>query len=132
MSQPQNLECYPRGQDCFVTCIIAPADYVCSLMNENNERLSDAQRDKLCDMIYHAFLEIRILGWAGKANQAADLADAFHNLPKDMWTENFSLEDYRDTFLKAYQEKYPDQSNRNYVAMINQIILMGNPDYSAN
>ena len=101
-------------------------------MNENDERLSDAQRDKLCDMMYHAFLEIRILGWAGKAQQAADLADAFHNLPKDMWTENFCLEDYRETFLTVYQEKYPDRSNRNYVAMINQIILMGNPDYSAN
>jgi aminoglycoside phosphotransferase len=68
----------------------------------------------------------------GECEASGGLADAFHNLPKDMWTENFSLEDYHETFLKAYLEKYTEQSNCNYFAMINYIILMGNPDYSAN
>jgi hypothetical protein len=41
--------------------------------------------------------------------------------------KNFSLEDFRDSFLTVYQEKYPERSKRNYVAMINEIILMGKP-----
>jgi hypothetical protein len=115
-----------------VTCIIFPAGYVHFQMKKNDMRFSDAQRDKLCEMMYFAFLEIRALGWAGKSEQAADLADAFHNLPKEMWTKNFSLEFFRDSFLTVYQKKYPERENRNYVAMLNEIILMGNPDYSAN
>jgi len=31
--------------------------------------------------MYRAFLEMRLLGYAGKAAQCADLADAFHNIP---------------------------------------------------
>jgi len=34
-------------------------------------------------MMHYAFIEMRLLGWGGKAEQVADLADAFHNLPAD-------------------------------------------------
>jgi hypothetical protein len=67
-------------------------------------------------MMDWAFLEMRALGWARKSEQVADLADAFHNLPKDMWREDFSLDFFRDAFLKVYQEKYPEGRAWNYVA----------------
>jgi hypothetical protein len=93
---------------------------------------SEDQQRKLSEMIYYAFLEIRLLGWAGKAEQAADLADAFHNLPKAMWKDDFNLVEFRDSFLTVYQEKYPDRQGRKYAAMVTKIILMGNPDYTGN
>jgi hypothetical protein len=42
-------------------------------------------------MLYRAFLQIRMMGWAGKAEQAAELADLFHNLPQEMWRDYFSV-----------------------------------------
>ena len=38
--------------------------------------MNTKQRKQLSEMKYFAFVEVRILGWAGKAKQAADLADA--------------------------------------------------------
>lgn len=75
-------------------------------------------------MLHHALVEMRLLGWAGKAEQAADLADAFHNLPMDMWSADFSLQFFRDAFLAVYQKKYPERGGRDYVAMLNEIIAM--------
>jgi len=43
--------------------------------------LTDQQRQELCKILFKALLEIRKLGNEGKAEQAADVADAFHNLP---------------------------------------------------
>lgn len=84
---------------------------------------TDAQRRKLCDMMYHAFSELRVLGWAGKAEQAADLADAFHYLPYGMWHDDFSLQFFRDSFVGAYQQKYQGRV-LDYVAMVDEIIAM--------
>lgn len=69
--------------------------------------LTDTQRQALGRMMHAAFVEIRLLGWEEKATQAADLPDAFHNLPKDMWHDEFSLPFFRDAFLGSYQTKYP-------------------------
>jgi hypothetical protein len=85
---------------------------------------TDAQRKKLCEMMHYAFIEMRLLGWGGKAEQAADLADAFHNLPRDMWREDFSLRFFRDAFLKVYQQKYPEGRVRDYVTMVDEIAAM--------
>ena len=54
-------------------------------MHSDAKPMTDAQRKKLSEMMYWAFLEIRLLGSGGKAQQAADLADAFHNVPTGMW-----------------------------------------------
>ncbi len=83
-------------------------------------------------MMYFAFLEIRMLTATGKAEQAGDLAHAFHNLPKEMWGDKFSLEEFREEFLIGYQIKYPEQTTRNYVALVDRIIAMGNQDFSEN
>jgi hypothetical protein len=84
---------------------------------------TDAQRRNLSNMLYFAFLEIRVLGLKGKSAQAADLADAFHNLPLGMWSDSFSLRFFCDCFLQSYQQKYPEHPT-NYVAMLDEIIAM--------
>jgi hypothetical protein len=93
-------------------------------IREDGKLPSEAQRKKLCEMIYHALLEMRMLGWAGKSQQVADLADAFHNLPSVMWSEDFSLSLFRDVFLASYQKKYAEEKIPNYVAMVDAIIAM--------
>jgi hypothetical protein len=85
--------------------------------------LTDAQRQALCRMMHAAFLEIRLLGSEGTA-QAAELADAFHNLPAYLWREDFSLSFFRDCFLVGYHNKYPSSRRFDYVAMVNEIIAM--------
>lgn len=93
-------------------------------MNPDAKPLTEAQRRALCQMIHSAFLEIRSLGLSG-TEQAARLADAFHNLPNDLWWDKFSLTYFRDVFLSAYQAKYPRSGDSNdYVAMVNEIIAM--------
>ena len=64
-------------------------------------KITNTQRETLCELLHHALVEIRLLAGAGKAAQAADLADAFHNLPKAMWSEEFSLELFRGAFLQS-------------------------------
>jgi hypothetical protein len=94
-------------------------------------QITDVQRKKLCELIYFAFLEIRLLGYESKSEQASDLADAFHNLPRDMWKEDFSLESFRDLFLKSYQEKYSGKRIRDYVAAVNGILAAGeDPEFN--
>ncbi|MGC4043206.1 MAG: hypothetical protein QM758_05335 [Armatimonas sp.] len=79
-----------------------------------------AQRELLCDMIHDAFVELRSLGWEGRPEQAADLADAFHNIPKEMhgWG-NFSWSMFR-SMLENYHLKW-GSSYRNYVIMLDKI-----------
>ncbi len=92
------------------------------MANEADAKLpTDAQRRSLSKMLSFAIIEMRFLGYAGKTEQAADLADAFHNLPLDMWSDSFSWSFFRDCFLKAYQQKYPEIST-NYVAMLDEIM----------
>jgi hypothetical protein len=80
------------------------------------------QQRLLYEMLHRAFLEIRILGWEGKAFQAADLADAFHNLPLYMISENFNWEIFR-SYLESYQRKYPRApiSEFDYLALLEKI-----------
>jgi hypothetical protein len=89
-------------------------------------RLPDAgQREALYRMMALAFVEIRALGWAGRGDQAADLADALHNLPTEMhglgrWDEGY----YRGC-LRYYQDKYQrgGGGTHDWVAMFDAIFL---------
>ena len=78
----------------------------------------------LCDMIHYAFVEMRLLGWGGHGEQAADLADAFHNIPKEMYARGrFSWEIFRG-MLETYQSKWRGEipsGGRDYVAMLDEI-----------
>ncbi|MDB5341831.1 MAG: hypothetical protein JWP89_208 [Schlesneria sp.] len=91
-------------------------------MNSDGKVLTNAQREKLCEMMSEALSELRMLGWAGKSEQAGDLADAFHNLPIGIWRDDFSLSFFRNSFVGAYRRKYPH--TRDYAAMVDEIISM--------
>lgn len=62
---------------------------------------SENQRRALSRLAYIAFLDMRILRRDGKGQQVADLAEAFHNLPLMLWTEEFSMDCQRN-FLECY------------------------------
>jgi hypothetical protein len=92
-------------------------------MHADSRRPSEAQQRKLCEMMYFAFLEIRSLGQS-QGEQATDLADAFHNLPNDIWRDDFSLSFFRAAYLVPYLTKYPGRRFRDYLEMIDEIIGM--------
>ena len=83
--------------------------------------LTEQERQDLCKMLFDALLEIRALGCEGKAEQAADVADAFHNLPIYLWSDQFSLSLFR-RFLEEYQRKYQEDGCYNYVKMLDEMI----------
>jgi hypothetical protein len=87
----------------------------------------EKQMQMLNHMMYHAFLEIRMLGRRSKSQQASDLADAFHNLPVEMFSEDFDWDLFRNIYLKAYHEKYPQPEfgTKNYISLLDKILEVG-------
>jgi len=83
--------------------------------------LTEGQREAMARLAYLAFLEIRILGREGKAAQAADLADAFHNLPLLLWRPEFSMTCQRAAFSR-YHAKYGVRDGFDYLAELDTII----------
>jgi len=86
---------------------------------------NEAQRKRLCDMLHHALVDIRMLAVSGNAEQASDLADAFHNLPQEIWRDYFSISSFREAFLLPYHKKWRDQHVRDYIAMLDEIERLG-------
>jgi hypothetical protein len=91
----------------------------------NNDPLpTPKQRELLCDMISAAFVEIRLLCWDGQAEQAGDLADAFHNIPKEMYGwGSFRWKAFRGG-LARYQRNWrsePPMDGLDYLAMLDAI-----------
>src|SRR4030095_897424 len=82
--------------------------------------LTERQRQELCRMLFNALLEIRAFGSEGKAQQAADLADAFHNLPIYLWSDQFSMSLFRK-FLEEYQQRYLESGGFDYIKMLDEI-----------
>lgn len=84
--------------------------------------LSLPQKQLLLDMLHNALLEIRRLGRQGHAEQAADLADAFHNLPALLLNDHLRLPLLR-TFLAEYQQKYASQGGLlyDYLALLDEV-----------
>jgi hypothetical protein len=73
-----------------------------SAQSKEPMKITDQHRKKLCHLLHHALIEMRVLGWAGKSGQAADLADAFHELPKDMWQLNLASEREQDVNARPW------------------------------
>ena len=90
------------------------------MMHPDSKLPSDEQRQLLADMLHCAFVEIRALGWAGHAKQAAALADAFHNLPHEMWREYFSVRYFREAFLAPYLRDWP-RGPFDYLALLHKV-----------
>jgi hypothetical protein len=82
---------------------------------------TDQERRELCKMLSFTLMEIRLLGWEGKAEQAADLADAFHYLPGKLWSDEFSFGFFRK-FLEDYQQQYVGRTRFDYVKWLDRII----------
>lgn len=79
------------------------------------------ERQQLCQMLFYALIEMRGLGRFGKDEQVGDLADAFHNLPVYLWSEEFSFSFFRQ-FLESYHRRYPERSEIfDYLAMLDKI-----------
>ena len=82
--------------------------------------LTDRERQNLCKLVYRVLVQIRNLGWSKKPEQAAALADAFHNLPVMLWSGDFSLNYFRN-FLEEYHREFPDDEDSNYLKMLERI-----------
>jgi hypothetical protein len=72
----------------------------------SRQRPTEFQAKMLCRMVGDALVEIRILNWQNNSEQAADLADAFHNLPYYLHSDIFDWDICR-RFLVNYEVKYP-------------------------
>jgi hypothetical protein len=82
---------------------------------------TDEQKKKLCYLLFMALAEIRIAGTRGRSQEAADLADAFHNLPLGIWHEWFSLDIFRQ-HMETYCKKYPHSYD--YLSAVDEIRRM--------
>lgn len=82
------------------------------------------QRELLTQMLYSTLVEIRHLCWENKMEQAAALADAFHNLPSGIYADNFSFPRFKGE-LESYQSKYrpPDYGKGfDYTDMLEKVM----------
>ncbi len=67
---------------------------------------NEEQRKKLNELIALAFIEIRIIAAEGKNRQTSELADAFHNIPREMYGYGrFSWNNFIG-MVRGYQDKY--------------------------
>lgn len=82
--------------------------------------LTGKQLQALGGLLQMVFKEIRILGWEGKSEQAADLADAVCQLPLRMFSRDFAWEHYERS-LNDYQQRYPDRNGPDYLAFLKRI-----------
>jgi len=93
-------------------------------MLPNDPLPSSKQKEMICDMIHCAFVELRMLGWGNHGEQTADLADAFHNISKEMYGwGGFNWSIFR-SMLKQYQDKWRGKSavsGMDYVQMLDEI-----------
>ncbi|MEO6907613.1 MAG: hypothetical protein ABI210_06955 [Abditibacteriaceae bacterium] len=94
-------------------------------MDDKYQLPSERQREKLCDMLADAMVHIRALAWAGDAKheEIADLADAFHNLPREIYGWGTWNWDSFRRMLQNYQIKYfgEDNADEGFVAMLDKI-----------
>ena len=77
---------------------------------------TETQRKELCELMHHAFVELRYLTGA----QAHDLAYAFHNLPMEIYGwGTWSIAGTRARLLH-YQIKHSQNPGVDYVALFDE------------
>lgn len=101
--------------------VVTPA----TIMDSSSQTPNRQQQQKLCEMLHMVLVDIRALSWGGQSEQAADLADAFHNLPHEMWRDHFTFTDFRNGFLLPYYQKWPVHGSRDYLVMLDQVEELG-------
>lgn len=85
---------------------------------------TEQQRERMMELVQAAFVEIRLIATEGKGQQASDLADAFHNLPREIYGWGSWDIGITRGMLQDYQDKYhqADYSGmRDYVGMFDAI-----------
>lgn len=85
--------------------------------------LLEEQRRGLNIMLGRALIDLRGLGYLGKAEQAHYLADTFHSLPFWLNGEDFSFSHFRNDYLEPYFRKYASQKDGyfNYLEILDKI-----------
>jgi hypothetical protein len=78
---------------------------------------TEKQKQALCELMQAAFVELRILD----GEQAHDLANAFHNMPREMYGWGTWSVARTRTALQNYQLKHNDNLGVNYVELFNAI-----------
>ena len=81
---------------------------------EDSRLPTEQERKLLSRLMYLAFCDIRALAKKGGNEQARALAEAFHNVPLFMYTEDFSFHAFRES-VQRYQEVYHDKLRINYL-----------------
>jgi hypothetical protein len=61
-----------------------------------------------------------MLAETGHHQQASHLADTFHNLPQETWRDDFSMEFFRESFLKPYLQEWAQGSTHHYLVMLTE------------
>lgn len=87
---------------------------------ESSPLPTEAQREKICDLIASAFIELRYLD----GEQAHDLAYAFHNLPKEIYGWGTWNIDVMRGRLGYYQTKRSENLCFNYLKAFD--LIFGN------
>lgn len=86
-------------------------------MSNHDPLPTEEERRRLCELMAHAFVELRYL----TGQQAHDLAYAFHNLPLEIWGwGTWSVAGTR-TRLAHYQSKHPRSMGEDYLARFDAI-----------
>lgn len=93
-------------------------------MHPDSRLPNPTQQKKLCDLLHHALVDIRTLAGSGRSAQASDLADAFHNLPQEIWCNSFSISSFRQAFLVPYYRKWPDRRPLDYIGLLDEVEKM--------
>lgn len=86
-----------------------------------DELPNEVQRQQLCDLVAQALIEIRMLCWNNKPAQAADLADAFHNLPREMYGWGGFGWETLTKGLAQYRQKYEGTVGLDYAVEVERI-----------
>jgi len=77
--------------------------------------LTEVERQWLVRLMYLAFCDLRGLALKPeRLEQAHDLADAFHNVPLLLFTQNFSIQTFK-RFIEDYQRKYEGRLTIDYL-----------------
>ena len=78
---------------------------------------TEEQRKLLCELMHHAFVELRYL----TGEQANDLAYAFHNLPMEIYGWGTWSVAHMRRRLVHYQTKHAQNPGVDYVALFDGI-----------
>jgi hypothetical protein len=83
------------------------------------------QREALCALVQWTIVEIRALCHAGAAQQAAELADAVHNIPREIWGWGGWSRRITRGCLEGYCRKYG--GTRDYVRYFDSVFETEDP-----